>query len=119
MSFLIFVLKSYKLIVNNNSAGAVADGCVIWQVGQSMVNLTVRFSYGIVAYPSYNPILPHHRGRRKSMSHSGELHVTGGWSEILKRVGSTINSVVILTKEELGNLYELRRSEKGDILAEI
>lgn len=70
----------------NNRAKAVADGCVIWQIEQSVVSRTVRFSYGTDITPSFHPLLPNHMGRKKQMGPSGTLIVVDAWSEIVKKV---------------------------------
>lgn len=89
---------------------------MIWQIEQSVVSRVLGFSYGTKVSPIYNPILPHHTGRKKSMSCSGMLRVAGGWSEIVKRVRLNLRFVVLLAKEGLGYVYEERRSEERDLL---
>ncbi|KAF8602531.1 hypothetical protein BDV93DRAFT_545197 [Ceratobasidium sp. AG-I] len=76
---------SSLVTLNDRSAKAVADGSVVWRIEQSVVSRVLGFSYGIKVAPPYNPILPQHLGRIKSMSCSGMLCVSGAWSKIVKR----------------------------------
>ncbi|KAF8593088.1 hypothetical protein BDV93DRAFT_590102 [Ceratobasidium sp. AG-I] len=71
--------------LNDKTAKAVADGCVIWLMEQSVVSRTARLSYGTDVTPPFHPLLPHHMERRKFMGANGILFVAGGWSEIVEQ----------------------------------
>jgi len=71
--------------LNDKAAKAVADGCVIWQMEQSVVSRTVRLSYGTDVTSPFHPLLPHHMERKKGVGPNGMLLVAGVWSEIVKK----------------------------------
>lgn len=91
----------------DDSAKAVADGSVMWEIEQSVVSRVVRFSYGTDVAPVYNPIIPQHQGRKKGLSRSGMFHVSGGWSEIMKRVSSNLLPAILGSKGREGNIIEV------------
>ncbi|KAF8592924.1 hypothetical protein BDV93DRAFT_567092 [Ceratobasidium sp. AG-I] len=71
--------------LNDKTAKAVADGCVIWQMERSVVSRTVRLSYGTDVTAPFHPLLPHHMERKKGVGPNGMLLVAGVWSEIVKQ----------------------------------
>lgn len=71
--------------LNDKTAKAVADGCVIWQIEKSVVSRVTRFSYGTDILPKYDRNLRQHNGRKTSVYHDGTLRVSDGWSEIVKQ----------------------------------
>ncbi|KAF8593068.1 hypothetical protein BDV93DRAFT_590255, partial [Ceratobasidium sp. AG-I] len=80
---------SSLVTLNDKTAKAVADGCVIWQMEQSVASRAVRFSYGAEVTPPFHPLLPHHMERTKYIAAHGMMIVTGAWSEIVKQIYST------------------------------
>ncbi|KAF8602534.1 hypothetical protein BDV93DRAFT_607377 [Ceratobasidium sp. AG-I] len=72
------------ITMNEKTAKAVADGCVIWQIERSVISRAVRCSYGTNVSERYDSTNPHHVGRDTYKRADGHLNVRYAWSEIIK-----------------------------------
>ncbi|ELU36973.1 hypothetical protein AG1IA_08996 [Rhizoctonia solani AG-1 IA] len=72
---------------NDSSSKAVADGATIWGIASSVVSRAPRYSFGKKTSRDYDPLLHDPQGRKAYVSLDGKYRVSGGWSEIVHKVG--------------------------------
>ncbi|CAE7162684.1 unnamed protein product [Rhizoctonia solani] len=91
--------RGSKLVMSNDSSSkAVADGAVIWGASCNVVSRAPRSSFGISVYMPYRPLIDDPAGRIPFTSLSGEVQVTGGWSEVVHK-GIPIEVGVVYRKD--------------------